>query len=534
MLRATLADVAMLSFVLALVGIVVSLVGMALSHGEPRRAGRRDPRRVAVWTFTGAVGLAGVAALTIFYAPTRFAGFTSAAHPLELWTRSIGWEHGDSEVAWFVWFAMMLAFARLPRGLPQGGGAANIASVFDFSSIVLFGPAGACILVGISGVLSNLGRPLHRLIFHFFQSTVTVAAAAFVFRIGGGFGDRIAIDSLPTIACLLGAALAYHVVGSALIARAIAWDESITFGHAWRRTFHPPLPHLFLVTLPIGALLAVGQVTLGFSGLVLTVPIVILAHLAAEGRLTRDSVHRHVLRLVAHQVDRAYASKPAQDPGHSLRVAAYATRVAWELGASPQEADDVELAALLHDLSNLATLGALAKEEALSSDEWTEVTRHPVAAWTLLGSIPGLDGAAWILYHHHERIDGTGYPFGKEGDDIPLGARVLMVVDAFDAMIHDRAGRTASRTAPQAYRELRTYAGTQFCPRAVEAVIRLHQEGRLDDQLEASLERLPAAKAPREPDTGRLSSPEPARSHARARGDGATAAVPADGAAPRK
>ena len=172
----------------------------------------------------------------------------------------------------------------------------------------------------------------------------------------------------------------------------------------------------------------------------------------------------------------------AADPfarGRSLRVSRYAVRVAEELGVSEGELVTVELGALLHDLGRTALLhDVMLHARPLDRGERAVVQTHPTIGWEMLRDIPGLEEAAEIVWAHHERPDGQGYPRGLPADRIPIGARVVMVCAAYDAMTEDRPYRRG--LSPRAAcEELRRHASTQFFPDVVNAVVQLHDSGRL-------------------------------------------------------
>jgi HD-GYP domain-containing protein (c-di-GMP phosphodiesterase class II) len=172
----------------------------------------------------------------------------------------------------------------------------------------------------------------------------------------------------------------------------------------------------------------------------------------------------------------------AADPfarGRSLRVSRYAVRTATELGVPEAELETIELGALLHDLGRTALLHDVTlRPRPLDRGERAIVQTHPTIGWEMLGEIPGLEEAAAIVWTHHERPDGRGYPRALPADQVPKGARIVMVCSAYDAMTEDRPYRRG--LAPRAAcEELRRNSGTQFFPEVVEAFVTLHDSGRL-------------------------------------------------------
>ncbi len=186
----------------------------------------------------------------------------------------------------------------------------------------------------------------------------------------------------------------------------------------------------------------------------------------------------------------------ASDPftrGRSHRIACYALRVARDLGATPADLEDIELGALLHDLGRSAALSdVVTAPRALDAGERALVNTHPQLGWEMLRGIPGMERAAEIVYAHHERPDGRGYPRALRGDAIPLGARLIMVAAAYDAMTEDRPYRRGLAPAT-ACEELRRHSGTQFFPEVVDAFVTLHESGHLWDEFPAD-ERPDAAQ----------------------------------------
>ncbi len=157
----------------------------------------------------------------------------------------------------------------------------------------------------------------------------------------------------------------------------------------------------------------------------------------------------------------------AWDPmlgGHSETMVNLCKRTAEKYGCSPAEIETIELAAMLHDLGKIAVPDqVLGKPGRLSADEWVLLKRHPDVGAELLLSFTNLTDVAEIIRSHHEHYDGSGYPRGLSCNWIPLGARILAVVDAYDAMVTGRIYSPA-RTHDQAVEEIRRCSGTHFDP----------------------------------------------------------------------
>ena len=182
-------------------------------------------------------------------------------------------------------------------------------------------------------------------------------------------------------------------------------------------------------------------------------------------------------------VNALLARLTARDPHtarHSVAVARYAGDLAVALGASDEERRLVHTAGLLHDVGKLILPDSILRAgRGLSEDDWELVHRHPVAGAELVAQVPGCGEIAEAIRHHHERIDGAGYPDGLIADEIPWMARVISVADAYDAMTA-RGSYKRPRTMPDAVVELRRVAGAQLDARFVDVFI-----GRLVDPVVA-------------------------------------------------
>ena len=172
----------------------------------------------------------------------------------------------------------------------------------------------------------------------------------------------------------------------------------------------------------------------------------------------------------------------ARDPytrGHSSRVTELAEAVARRLGWNDQRIESLRLGGPLHDIGKLAiSHEVLHKEGRLDAKELAEIREHPKTGAKLLLRVAALRAAIPYVLYHHERWDGTGYPSGRAGEEIPLEARVLAVADAFDAMTSDRPYRLALSQA-EALAEVERCAGTQFDPRIAQVFLELFDEADL-------------------------------------------------------
>lgn len=202
--------------------------------------------------------------------------------------------------------------------------------------------------------------------------------------------------------------------------------------------------------------------------------------------------HLAQLRVLAGVLAAAVDAKDAYTHAHSHNVADLSGYIARALGLDEQTIDEVYLGGLLHDVGKIGVDDViLTKPGSLEPFEWLEVKEHCEIGYRILNSIEGAERIRDIVLYHHERVEGGGYPTGIHGDDIPIGARIVAVADAFDSITADRVYRR-SVSPDQALEEIVRCRGTQFDPAVVDALceLMLYEPGTAEP-----IELRPAASA---------------------------------------
>lgn len=170
---------------------------------------------------------------------------------------------------------------------------------------------------------------------------------------------------------------------------------------------------------------------------------------------------------------------------HSTRLAEWALRVGRKMNIPESHSYQVEVAALLHDLGKVGVPDAILKKAGkLTEEERALINRHPEYSWSILRLFPGLEDASLYALHHHENMDGTGYPARLKGPDIPLVSRIISVIDAYDAMVSNRCYRKGLPHA-EAVSRLLASSGTQFDSEVVQAFIPIAEQ-EVDDVFAAA------------------------------------------------
>jgi HD-GYP domain-containing protein (c-di-GMP phosphodiesterase class II) len=180
-----------------------------------------------------------------------------------------------------------------------------------------------------------------------------------------------------------------------------------------------------------------------------------------------------IIRAITAAID----AKDPSTEGHSQRVSDFSAAIAHELNLAPQVVHHIRLGGLLHDVGKIGVPDAiLQKPGRLTANEYEQIKRHPLVGKNILVEVPQLELELPGIAEHHERVDGTGYPGGLQGDLISLPGRIVAVADVFDALTSERPYR-AARTTPEAFARLTEGIGKQFDGRCVDALKRAYQKG---------------------------------------------------------
>ena len=386
---------------------------------------------------------------------------------------------------WGVLAALALIASRFPLRVPGRNAWFSISDTFFMTSALLFGPGPATLTIALDSMLMTHAFKTfswRRILFNSSAPAIAFWAGAQVFFLLSGsaplYGTSIAVDAL--VWPVAGFATVYFALNSGLTAVAITLEKGGSPLAVWRSHFAVVSLNYF-ASGSVAFLLILFTRYLSVVALLATVPLIAVIHLAMKswsGRL--EDADQHVAT-----VDRLYLStigalstaieaKDGVTSSHIHRVQHYAMGLAKALGGLDElTMKAIEAAALLHDTGKLAVPERiLNKPGKLTPAEFETMKLHVDAGADILSSIDFPYPVVPIVRAHHENWDGSGYPNGLRGTDIPIGARILSVVDCYDALTSDRPYRGAM-TDEQALSIIRERRGTMYDPVVVDTFERV-------------------------------------------------------------
>ncbi len=399
----------------------------------------------------------------------------------------------SDQVAWLVLSGMAIAAASFALKVPGVPVYLSISDAFFIATGLLLGPAPAALTIALDSLVVSIRRrnTTRQLLFNVSSSALALWAGTHVFYGMTGLSPLADSGTAPANTMILPVACmtaVYFVLNSGLTAVAVALSKGASPWRFWREHFAMLSINYFaggsaaFLLVVLVHYVGLGAFALGAIAVVL--PLVLVTHLAARSWLGRvEDAQRHV-----HDVNRLYLStisafstaieaKDGVTSDHIHRVQAYALGLARALDITdPQTLRAIEAGALLHDTGKLAIPERiLNKPGKLTAHEFQVMKTHVDIGADILAAIEFPYPVVPIVRAHHENWNGSGYPRGLAGEAIPIGARILSVVDCFDALTSDRPYRPAMTDAA-ALEILVQGRGVMYDPLVVDTFVRVHRE----------------------------------------------------------
>jgi HD-GYP domain-containing protein (c-di-GMP phosphodiesterase class II) len=340
-----------------------------------------------------------------------------------------------------------------------------------FAGVLIAAPVAAMAIGGLStfvGLTFATKQPLYNRLFNASGTVLAAAAAAWLHH---GFARGSGLLDDPIMLAL--SAATYYLVKASVTDIVVALQTRRDPIRAWwpehrRDVFHHGALYL------LGILAAISAERQTWSLALFLVPMALILLALREATRLRQHTKDAIIEL-ADLIDQ-------RDPytyGHSQRVAEHASRVARHLRLPPERIEVITEAARMHDVGKVTTPDHILKKPGpLAAHEWDEMHKHCDAGHHFLQRIPDFIDGADLVLSHHERVDGSGYPRGLKGVELPIEASIIAVCDAYDAMTSDRVYRSAL-PYQRVVAELKAGRGTQWHAKAVDALLELMEQGAI-------------------------------------------------------
>jgi putative nucleotidyltransferase with HDIG domain len=396
--------------------------------------------------------------------------------------------HHPVSYMWLVFLALTSFSSTFSIKIPNVSATISVSETFVFISALLFGPSPATLTIAADGLVISSWRKHrkpHQMIFNAAEPALSIFIASHLFFLLSGVqpGDSTPIDIGRNIVPLIVFTSSYFLLNSGMNALVVAVHAGTPLWSIWRQHFGWVLLNYFGAT-SVAALLVHNSRNFNPYALAIVVPLMAISYLTFKTSMQRvEDANRHLQelnKLYLSTIETLAMAVDAKDQithGHIRRVQALAVGLAKAIGVSDEDQlRAIEAAALLHDMGKLAIPEhILNKPGKLSSAEFETMKRHASIGADILSAIEFPYPVVPIVRHHHERWDGKGYPTGLAGADIPIGARILSVVDCFDALTSDRPYRRALSDG-EALQMLVDGRGTAYDPLVVNTFSRVYKD----------------------------------------------------------
>jgi putative nucleotidyltransferase with HDIG domain len=393
-------------------------------------------------------------------------------------------------VQWFLLAALTLISGSVTVHLPSSHASISISEVFVFLATLLYGPSAGTLVAAVDGLvisfwLAKRHREIHRILFNVSAPAVAAWLSAILFFTTSGLAPLAKKPATlnQIIPFLVISAAIYFSLNTWLITFAIALERRIGAVKLWFSSF-AWLSLTYICGASVAAVVAVYNRQLDFAFFGVILPMLLVLYFTFRTTMGRlEDAHRHVDQLnslylsTIETLAMAIDAKDQVTHGHIRRVQTHAVFLARRLGVTDEsQIRAIEAAALLHDTGKLAVPEhILNKPGRLTFAEFEKMKLHASIGADILSSIAFPYPVVPIVRHHHENWDGSGYPSGLAGADIPIGARILAVVDCFDALTSDRPYRPRL-SDEEALRILVERRGSMYDPLMVDTFLRCHHE----------------------------------------------------------
>ncbi len=396
-----------------------------------------------------------------------------------------------TQISWFptlIFLLLIILSESFPVPLPRGG-KITVSLATIAAAILIFQPLMVIIIsisVELFFLIKNQSRIKH--LFNIFQITIFTGLASLAYNYYAPVRPDLTLNN---IIAFIASMLILFILNHTFVTLILAFTQNEKPYTVWLVNIKW-CTLSFLSMVPLGALIAIIYINIGFWGLVLFLLPLIIARHTFQSYMDMRQTFLDTIKSLSLAID-------AKDPytkGHSSRVADYSVLLAKELKWPEDRVEFIKYIALIHDVGKVSIPGhILRKDSSLSKEEYDIMKKHSETGAEIINDVNYFTPGYGIIKHHHERWDGSGYPDQLVGRDIPEGARILAVADAYDAMTSNRPYRKALEPL-EAIKEIIDCSGTQFDPKVAKAFAGIFSGQNLENSKEIILENLSRGTIP--------------------------------------
>lgn len=422
----------------------------------------------------------------LFISAIVAAGSLALAHSLQQLYQN------PPSATWLILAALTLLSGSFTIKVPSVSATISVSETFVFTSVLLFGTPAATVTVALDALVMSSWRhrrEFYKVLFNATEPTLSIWVASSLFFLLLPQSARISPREMSSLlfpmVILCGT---YFLLNSSLTAIAVGLASQMSIVKVWKEHFLW-LSLNYFVGASVAVLIVQNSANVGLATLGIILPLLLISYLTMKASMGRlEDADKHIAKIdglylsTIESLAMAVDAKDQVTHGHIRRVQRLAVGMATALGLKDQALlKAIEAAALLHDMGKLAVPEhILNKPGKLTATEFEKMKLHASIGAEILSSIDFPYPVVPIVRHHHENWDGTGYPDGLAGPDIPVGARILSVVDCFDALTSDRPYRPKLSDA-DALKILKDRSARMYDPLVVETFVTMYRDIRTDD-----------------------------------------------------
>lgn len=369
------------------------------------------------------------------------------------------------------WTLLSILVESLLIPMPNNTIGVSVGYAINIATIIVAGPLTAttasalgfllrCPKIEGRGYVNALNSPPFKTIFNISQSIIVTSIISLTYLIIGGKIGEFAL--LPTLIILLLGVL----LNTSIISGFLSTLNSQKFIRVWLGNIKGTFPSSIAVGT-MGIIIALAYIGYGYGAVILFLGPLLLARFSFKLYVEMRNVYLSTIQAL----NKSLEAKDPYTSGHANRVEKFAIELAEYANLPFDKIQDIKTAAVLHDIGKIGINDEiLNKSTRLTQEEFQHIMTHPTIGAEIISKVDFLKNITGIIKHHHEKYDGSGYPDGLKGEQIPIEACILTIADSYDAMTTDRPYRKAL-TRDEALEEIMRNAGTQFHPGLAERFI---------------------------------------------------------------